>query len=365
MPPDPSPSSAAPAAVEIRTPSRLHLGMLSFGVPGTRWFGGVGTMIDRPAVQVRLRRADRLAAKGVHAERALAYAKRCAEVWNLGAIGCAIEVVAAPAAHIGLGSGTQLGLAVAAGLRHLYRHPGAPASTGVAHPFQEDLDPTEHDWLFDVRDALEFARAVGRGRRSCVGVYGFSRGGLIVEAGRVVREPGAAEDDDTRDFSPMVARARLPSAWRCVLVVGRDATGLAGEAERAAFGRLPPVSSEVTAELSRIALLELLPAAIEGKFIEFSLAVRRYGAMAGVPFESESRALPHAAATAGLIELLGELGAPGATQSSWGPAVMACVESLEKAGALVDRLESLGLGRHHDIVIARFDSQGAVLRELE
>jgi hypothetical protein len=44
---------------------------------------------------------------------------------------------------------------------------------------------------------------------------------------------------------------------------------------------------------------------------------------------------------------------------------MAVVESLERAGALVDRLESLGLGRHHDIVIARFDSHGAVLRELE
>lgn len=365
MPPDPSPAPAAPAAVEVRAPSRLHLGMLSFGVPGTRWFGGVGMMIDRPATQVRLRRADRLEARGLHAERALVYARRCVEAWNLRQVGCAIEVVAAPAAHVGLGSGTQLGLAVAAGMRHLFRLSPEPASAAAPHPLQEDLEITEHDWLFDVRDALELARVVGRGRRSCVGVYGFSRGGLIVEAGRMVRDPAATDDDTTRDFSPMVARARLPSAWRCVLLTGREATGLSGDAERAAFARLPAVPGDVTAELSRIALVELLPAAIEGKFIEFSLAVRRYGTLAGVPFEAESQKLPYAEATAGLVELLAELGAPGATQSSWGPAVMACCESLEKAGELVDRLESLGMGRHHDIVIARFDGQGAVLRVTE
>jgi predicted sugar kinase len=125
------------------------------------------------------------------------------------------------------------------------------------------------------------------------------------------------------------------------------------------------VPRELTAELSRIALLDLLPAAVEGKFIEFSLAVRKYGGLAGMPFQSESIKLPYAQATADLLELLAELGCPGATQSSWGPAVMACCESLEKAGILVDRLESLGLARHHDIVIARFDTQGAVLRVIE
>ncbi len=362
---EPAPTSPF-NAVEVRAPARLHIGMLSFGTPGTRWFGGVGAMLDRPAVQVRIRRAARLEARGLHAERAARFAQQCAAYWNLGDVGCAIEVVAAPMSHVGLGSGTQLGLAVAAGMRHLFRM-GTEASLppAVPHPVQGELHPSEDDWLFDVRDALELARAVGRGRRSCVGVYGFSRGGLIVEAGRMVRDAAGPEDDATRDFSPMVSRARLPSAWRCVLLIARDAAGLSGDAERAAFKRLPPVPREITAELSRIALLEMLPAAVEGHFIEFSLAVRNYGVLAGAPFAPESKNLPYAQATADLVELLGELGYPGSTQSSWGPAVMACCESLEKAGALVDRLESLGLSDHHDIVIARFDSQGAVLRVIE
>jgi beta-ribofuranosylaminobenzene 5'-phosphate synthase len=332
--------------------------MMSFGHADARSFGGVGVMLDRPPLQVRLRRAGRLEARGLHAERALGYAKACVDTWRLGDVGCAIEVVTAPAAHVGLGTGTQLGLAVAAGMRHLFAlGPEAHVAPAAPHPMQEELQPTEHDWLFDTHDALELARVVGRGRRSCVGVYGFSRGGLIIEAGRMIRDDADAYDD--------VTRVRLPQTWRCVLLVARDAAGISGAAEREAFARLAPVPRETTAELARIALLELLPAAVEGKFIEFSLAVRSYGALAGKPFEAESSKLPHAKATADLIELLAELGTPGCTQSSWGPAVMACCESLEKAGTLVDRLESLGLGKHHDIVISRFDSQGAVLRVIE
>jgi len=316
-------------AVEVRTPARLHLGMMSFGMPDVRAFGGVGVMIDRPGVHVRLQRAARFEARGLHGERAIRFAQACAQAWNIAEAGCSIEVLAAPRSHVGLGSGTQLALAVAAGVRHLFRPSAAEeAPSGVPHPAQERPQPADHDWLLDTSDVLALARLVGRGRRSCVGVYGFSRGGLIVEAGRLVAAAGA-EDDATREFSPMVARVRLPSAWRCVVIVGRDAVGLHGDAEKASFARLPPVAPEVTAELARIALLELLPAAVEAKFPAFAQAVHRYGRMAGLPFEPESRRLPHAEATARLLELLAELGFPGSAQSSWGPAVANAAPDLD------------------------------------
>jgi predicted sugar kinase len=352
-----------PHIVEVRTPARLHLGMMSFGVPTARAFGGVGVMVDRPGVHVRLQRAERFEARGPHGDRALRFAQACVQAWGLEQIGCAIEVLAAPRSHVGLGSGTQLGLAVAAGMRHLFRGPPQQEPPATPHPTQEPLRPSDHDWLFDTSDALELARLVGRGRRSCVGVYGFSRGGLIVEAGRSLAQP-EAHDDARREFSPMVARVRLPSNWRCVVILGRDVVGLHGEAEKAAFARLPPVPTEISAELARIALLELLPAAVEGKFAEFARAVRSYGLLAGKPFETVSGDLPHAGATERLLELLDELGYPGSAQSSWGPTVMVCCETLDAAGQLVEALEGLGLDEHHDLVIARFDPQGAVLREI-
>jgi predicted sugar kinase len=365
---------SSPSAVEIRTPARIHLGMLSFGVPGVRSFGGVGVMLDRPGVVVRVRRANRIEARGPLAERAIQFAQVAIEAWGLGDVGYGLEVVSVPASHAGLGSGTQLGLAVAAGLRHLFRRPQhASASPPVSHPTQGPLDPSDHEWVFDVRDAIELARATGRGRRSCIGVYGFSRGGLIVEAGRHV-DAGPTQSstssptqssEATRDFSPMIARARLPEAWRCVVIAARGSLGLHGEAERDAFARLPPVPAEVTAGLAKIAMVDLLPAAVEGSFAEFASAVRAYGQLAGKPFEAESARLPHAAATAQLLELLGELGITGCAQSSWGPTVIACCPSLETAGTLAEALDRLGLAKLHDIVIARFDSQGAVLREIE
>jgi beta-ribofuranosylaminobenzene 5'-phosphate synthase len=293
------------------------------------------------------------------------FARACRGGWGLGDVGCSIEIVSAPAGHVGLGSGTQLGLAVAAAMRQFFRRPAEEGEEpSVPHPVQEPLDASDHDWLFDTPEAIALARVVGRGRRSSVGVYGFSRGGLIVEAGRLLPERGAAESDAAREFSPMIARVRLPARWRCVVIVARDSVGLSGPAEREAFGRLPPVAAEITADLARIAVLELLPAAVEGKFPEFAAAVRRYGEIAGRPFAEASAALPHAAATAQLLELLRELGIEGAAQSSWGPTVMACCPSLEAAGELTEALDRLGLAKHHDIVIAKFDTQGAVLREI-
>lgn len=357
-------SNWKPTAVEVRAPARLHLGMLSFGAAEMRSFGGVGVMVDRPAVHVRMWKTDGFEARGPLAERAVGFAQEAAKGLGLPPQSAVrIEVVAAPRSHVGLGSGTQLALAVAAGMRHLFRPPDDEESVGQAAGHEFPIHPSENEWLFDTRDALELAAAVGRGRRSCVGVYGFSRGGLIIEAGRHV--PAGGDPPGERSFSPMVARVRLPSAWRCVVIVQRDSIGLHGEPEKAAFAALPPVPAEISAELARLALMELLPAAVEADFAAFSEAIYRYGRLAGKPFEPASAKLPHAASTEQLIELLRELDVPGAAQSSWGPAVMACCESLDAAGELVEKLDSLGLSKQYETIIARYDSQGAVLRVIE
>jgi len=115
-------------------------------------------MVDRPGVHVRLRRAERFEARGLHGERALRFAQACVQGWGLEKVGCAIEVLAAPRSHVGLGSGTQLALAVAAGMRHLFRE---RADEG---PHEFEIHPTDDEWLFDTPDALELAKAVGRGR---------------------------------------------------------------------------------------------------------------------------------------------------------------------------------------------------------
>jgi beta-ribofuranosylaminobenzene 5'-phosphate synthase len=355
---DPLPSTRWPTAVEIHTPARLHLGMLSFGVPDIRAYGGVGVMIDRPGVHLRMTcgrpaTGDRFHATGPLADRAAAFARACADAWRLeDDAACTIEVVQVPGSHAGLGSGTQLGLAIAAGMRQLFRPTATQAGPNGAI-------------RFDTSDAVELARAVGRGRRSCVGVYGFSGGGLIIEGGRHVPANRGREDDASRPFSPLLARVQLPAAWRCVVFGMRDAVGLHGDAEKQAFASLPPVPREISAELSRIAVMELWPAAVEGQFVEFSDALLRYGLLAGKPFEQASSVLSYAESTAHLIESLQGLGVRGCAQSSWGPTVMACCESADAADSLVERFATTELARQYDPLIARFDSQGAEVREID
>lgn len=329
-----------PSEVEIRAPARFHLGMFSFGDPHARSFGGTGLLLEEPATVVRVRTADAFGGDGPGGQRAAGFARVCAASWNLpGDAAFHVTVSAAPRAHVGLGSGTQLALAVAAGVEAL---------AGRRAPDGRGFDPAQ---------ALGLVHAAGRGKRSSVGAYGFALGGLVVEAGRLGADKVAAPSG----VSPLVAHVVLPEAWRGVLVIERGAEGLHGDAERAAFEALAPVDRGVSAELARLALLDLVPAAIEGRFDAFALALGAYGRLAGIPFEAASRRLPFHEAIERLLARLASLGVAGMAQSSWGPAVLAMCRSQAEAEALAAALRSEGLEQTHDLAIVRQSAGGARL----
>ena len=327
--------------VEVRTPARFHLGMFSFGDPLARSFGGTGLMLEEPGFVVRVRSAAAFAGRGPQGDRAVAFARHCAATWQLPADQAfEVEVVAAPRSHVGLGSGTQLALAVAAAIEGLAVRPAAGERS------------------FAPREALALARAAGRGRRSSVGLHGFATGGLLVEAGRLGADKLAAP----LEASPLVARAVLPPTWRGVIIIERGMEGLHGDAERQAFLALPPVDRGVTAELARIALLELVPAALEGRFEAFAEAFGAYGRLAGVPFASASSTLPFHRSIETIIDRLAALGVRGAAQSSWGPAVLASAASQAEAEGVAAALAADGLRSTHDVAVVGFDAKGARLR---
>jgi beta-RFAP synthase len=293
------------ASITVSAPSRLHFGLLAFGGGQSRQFGGAGAMIRQPGLALRLTPAERLEVRGPLAERAEVFARRFAEARLEGqAPNCRLDVLAAPPEHVGLGVGTQLGLAVAAGL--------------AAWSGQGRLTPAE------------LAASVGRGRRSAVGAYGFCHGGLIVEAGR------RPEDS----FSPLVARIALPPAWRFLLVRPADPAGLSGTAEEQAFQALPPVPREVTARLCQELLLELLPAARAGDFGGFSASLRRYGHAAGLCFAARQGGAYASVRIAALAERIRGLGVEGVGQSSWGPTLFAALPSEAEADRLAAELAS-------------------------
>ena len=337
--PSDSPRLASGSEVEVVTPGRLHFGMLAFGQPYGRSFGGLGAMVSGCGIKVRMKRAETFSAVSHVGERAIGVARQCATAWGLDEhSACLIEVLDIPRQHIGLGTGTQLALAVAAGMQRLY-------VDGSGESKQE----------MSAEDAAALAQAAGRGLRSSVGVYGFGAGGIVLESGKLQGEVTA----------PLVSQIPMPESWRGVLFVRREAEGLHGDAERTAFAGLKLVPFELTAELTRLAVMEILPAVLSARFIDFASALTAYGKLAGKPFERASSRLPYAGATAQLFEWLDLQGVKGFAQSSWGPAVVAACESSVDADSLVSAAGAAGISDQHEIRVIAFDNNGAVVREVD
>src|SRR5262245_43790557 len=97
--------------VRVTAHTRLHLGFLDLEGGLGRRFGGLGLGLDGPETRLRLPRAARFSAEGAEAERAGAYLRQLCEVHGREP-GFCLTIEEAIPAHAGLGSGTQLALAV-------------------------------------------------------------------------------------------------------------------------------------------------------------------------------------------------------------------------------------------------------------
>ena len=304
--------------VRVEAPARLHLGMLDASGRGARRFGGLGVAVSRPAAVVEVSESDELRAEGPDAERALAVAERCRRAFGDGG-GARVRVLEAIPPHVGLGSGTKLALAVAAAMAALAGR---------------SLDPPA------------LARLAGRGARSAVGLWTFALGGLVVEGGR---RPGSEEP------APLLARHAMPEEWRCVLAIPAADAGLSGRAEEEAFARIPP-DPERAAAIAHVVLTALLPALVERDLGEFGAALTRLQRLVGDAFAAVQGGPFHPRAGA-LVDALLRLGAAGAGQSSWGPAVYGLAGSEREGRELARRLApELGGGR---VDVVRFDERGA------
>jgi len=303
--------------------------LLSFGQAGVRSFGGVGAMIDKPAVRLRVESAAHFASVGEAADRVAAFVERLALRWRLATLpACRVTVESMPRAHVGLGTGTQLGLAVA-------------AAVGT--------------WLGRVAPAADaLAALVGRGERSAIGTWGFALGGLLVEGGHDPSDAQAASP-----ISPLLVRQDLPRPWRWVLLTPALSAGLSGAAERAAFACLPPVPVEVTRQLCDELWHELIPAARSGDFNRFAPSLYRYGVAAGNCFAPVQGGAFANAWVAEAVAAIRAEGVMGVGQSSWGPTVFALLPDEAAAREFAASLARLPVAANAEIVIAATRQHGA------
>jgi beta-ribofuranosylaminobenzene 5'-phosphate synthase len=288
-------------AVEVFAPARLHLGFLDLNGGLGRRFGSLGLTIDGIGTRLSIARALR---PGFH-KPAPPRLQRMLDALTAGrfaALGpLAIAIESAIPEHVGLGSGTQLGLAVAAGIAALA---GETVSARTLAPLVE------------------------RGARSGIGIGAFETGGFLVDGGKAADHVPA----------PIIARANFPSEWRVILIFDAQGRGLSGPAEIAAFQALPPFPEAMAAQLCRLTLLRLLPGLHDADFAAFADSIGEIGARLGdyfAPVQGGRYASPRVAAT---LDWLRDRGFAGIGQSSWGPTGFVFVAERREAQALRDEL---------------------------
>ncbi len=288
--------------MSVEAYARLHFGVLDLRGAGGRWFGGIGAAVSSPSLLLSAHPADEVIVEGQDADRASAFARQFLQYHHI-ANGVHVNVHRALPSHAGLGSGTQLALAIARALAELH---------GIdTHP-------------------RALARAMGRAQRSAIGTWTFAGGGLVVEGGR--RQKGDA-------CGPLIARLPFPESWRCVVVVPDGPPGISGTDEADAFARLPKPSERDVEHVSHLVLMSLLPALADGDLEQFGRALTEIQEVTGQWFAPAQGGTFASGPTRALVRQLAEWGAFGVGQSSWGPTVYGIVEGAEAAAGLVDRVK--------------------------
>jgi beta-ribofuranosylaminobenzene 5'-phosphate synthase len=311
------------STVEVRTGSRIHITLIEMnGTETARVDGGIGVMLESPAIVVRARPAaadsimlSESTAPSSREELSSGIAALVARVRASLEIGpLQIEVLSCPAAHTGLGAKTQVLLAATAAAIRSY------------------------DREVDLSDLAEFT---GRGGTSGIGFHGFQLGGFIVDAGHPIATKGGeliyrpSSRSQSAGTPPLLARYEFPP-WP-VLIVTPPGHRIHGEWEARLFKEVCPIPTDDVRSVCQTILMRILPAIVENDLTAFGAGLWEIQSRRWKEFEIESQ-VPGVGKL--MTRLRRELHVAGAGMSSWGTSIM-CVDQRLSGTRCEDFLEEV------------------------
>ncbi|WP_417550987.1 beta-ribofuranosylaminobenzene 5'-phosphate synthase family protein [Methylophaga sp.] len=307
------PVSPVQQTIQVRAPARLHLGFLDLNGGLGRHFGSIGLAVDshhthlsltgeeepqHPVVSVPVATHNRIT-KLIN-QFYLTLAPHIPTDSRL----ASVNVHSLIPEHAGLGSGTQLALAVGR------------------------LLATYHQ--IDISTA-KIAQALDRGKRSGIGISTFDAGGFVVDAGL-----GPNSLTPARLF-----QQAFPSQWRLVMLMDKNHQGIHGEIEIQAFQNLPTFPLQHSQNICHLTLMQLLPALIEQDIDLFGSAVSDIQGLIGQHFAPAQGGQYTSKPIGKLIEHAKSLGFKGMAQSSWGPTACVFTDSQLQADRLTAELHGM------------------------
>ena len=322
--------------VRVTAPARLHLGFLDLNGSTGRKFGSIGLAIDSHRTVVEalfcLSHERHVLPEGLRKKVDRLVTLFCHHFSNnisRQSSPIQISILEFIPEHAGLGSGTQLAIAVGTALSRLYN--------------------------IDV-DTPTIAAILDRGSRSGIGIAAFDQGGFIVDG-------GLGPDSN---IPPLLIRHAYPENWRVVLIMERTRQGMHGKAETEIFNTLPTFPLPESQAICHLTLMTLLPALIERDIGSFGHSVTEIQRLIGDHFSQAQGGRYTSPAAAKLLAQAQSLGYTGVAQSSWGPTGCIFVDSDAAALALTTQLEDT-ITNHFDnktdysIITTRANSTGAII----
>ena len=221
--------------IQINSPARLHLGFMDLNGSLGRKFGSVGIAIDsiETSITVSKKPLESDIEINDNNKRAYEYSKLILKAYEVDE-SVKINVHKKIPEHAGLGSGTQLALAVGMAISKLF-----------------GLDLT----------LMDIAKVLDRGNRSGIGIGAFENGGFLIDGGK----------GKTVELPPIIVRQSFPENWRIILLINSREKGIHGQKEYNAFKKLKPFPENLSEQLCRLVSMVILPNLIEKILMNFLL----------------------------------------------------------------------------------------------
>ncbi len=262
-----------------------------------RDFGSIGIALNEISTRLTITSAEQSRVSGPSAQRGEVCLKLLCQALKVSnQVHIAIE--SAIPEHVGLGSGTQMSLAIGSALNAFY-------GLGLS--------------------VREIAAVTERGLRSGIGIGIFERGGLVVDGGR----------GEKTITPPVLAQLAIPEDWRFILVFDSRGQGLHGQQEIQAFKTLPPFPATEAAKLCYLLLMQGLPAVAEQDLDKFGDVISQLQQSVGEHFAAAQGGVFTSQEVATAINWFADQGAVAIGQTSWGPTGFCAVASKDAAESLV------------------------------
>ncbi len=327
----------------IKSPSRLHLGLIDMNGSYGRLDGGIGLTIADPSLLLYCEPAEKDITvdfndnfefgdglRNEYAGKITSAAENVIDFYDIDE-GFYFRVDKAYPSHSGLGSGTQIAL-----------------STGkliCEHIGQET-------------NGYSLGKITGRGGTSGIGVFAFDYGGFIVDGGHSIKEKSSFLPSSASKANPpqLFGRYEFPDEWNVLLVILDSDVNVNGQKEVNIFQEYCPIDRNEVELYSHLIFMNLIPFLIEKDLPCFGNIINK---IQTIGFKNIEVSLQQDNVRDLMAKLM-EIGAYAVGMSSFGPTVYSIYDDSNKH--IVDEIKDY-VSDNGIVITTKAQNHGHILKK--